>query len=540
MNEFIGAMGGTGARTALRVGLLVALVVLAHLPLLSAGFVNFDDPAYVTASPVVQEGLTWRGLAWAFGTFTAGNWHPLAWLSHMADVQVLGMDARLHHAAGLLWHALAVCLFFVLLEGITGRVNLSWGAALLFAVHPLHVESAAWISQRKDLVSSVFWLLTSLAYVRYLRRPGAGRFGVALLAFAAALGAKPMAVTWPLVALALDFWPLGRRDLRRRLLEKVPFLALSAVSSVVTLRAQAAGGALQRIEELPLAARLVNALTAYPAYLGKALWPAGLAVWYPLGSPPPAWKVILASAFLVAVTLLVVAARRLRPWLASGWIWFTVMLLPVIGLVQVGGQAMADRYMYLPLGGLLVAVVWEAADVALRRPWLARAVTALLLLALGAAGAVSFRQAGHWRDSASLFRRAVAVTRGNWMAHHNLAVALAAGGAHDEAEAHYRSALEFHSRWASSLNGLGNLRAGAGRFDEAEELYRRALEIDPAHAEAWYNLGVALFRMGRLRESLDSLRQSLALQPGLEPARRMEGAVLRRLAGGEFNRRRSY
>ncbi len=529
MNEFAGAMSGTGARTVIRVGLLVALVALAHLPLLSAGFVNFDDPAYVTANPVVQEGLTWRGLAWALGTFTAGNWHPLAWLSHMADVQFLGMDARLHHAAGLLWHALAVCLFFLLLEGITGRVNLSWGAALLFAVHPLHVESAAWISQRKDLVSSVFWLLTTLAYVRYLRRPGAGRLGVALLAFAAALGAKPMAVTWPLVALALDFWPLGRRDLRRRLLEKVPFLALSAVSSVVTLRAQADGGALQRMEELPLTARLGNALMAYSAYLGKALWPAGLAVWYPLAPSRGLGTALPASAFLIAVTLLVVAIRRRRPWLASGWIWFTVMLLPVIGLVQVGGQGMADRYMYLPLGGLLVAVVWEAADLALRRPWLTRAVTVLLLVALSAAGVLSFRQAGHWRDSPSLFRRAVAVTRGNWMAHHNLAVALAAGGAHDEAEAHYRSALEFHPRWAPSLNGLGNLRSGAGRFDEAVELYLRALEIDPAYAEAWYNLGAVLMRMGRLRESLDSLRQSLALQPGLEAARRMESSVLRRL-----------
>ncbi len=522
-------MSGTGARTGLHVGLLVALVALAHLPLLSAGFVNFDDPAYVTANPVVQEGLTWHGLGWAFGTFTAGNWHPLAWLSHMADVQVLGMDARLHHAASLLWHALAVSLFFLLLEGLTGRLNLSWGAALLFAVHPLHVESAAWISQRKDLVSSVFWLLTTLAYVRYLRRPGAGRLGVALLVFAASLGAKPMAVTWPLMALALDFWPLGRRDLRRQLLEKVPFLALSAVSSVITLRAQAAGGALQRMEELPLTARLGNALTAYPAYFGKALWPAGLAVWYPLGSTPPAWKVILASVFLMAVTLLLVATRRRRPWLASGWIWFTVMLLPVIGLVQVGGQAMADRYMYLPLGGLLVAVVWEAADLALRRTWLIRAITALLLVALGATGVLSFRHSGYWRDSSSLFRRAVAVTRGNWMAHHNLAVALAAGGADDEAEAHYRSALEFHPRWAPSLNGLANLRAGAGRLDEAVELYLRALEIDPAYAEAWYNLGAVLMRMGRLRESLDSLRRSLALQPRLEAARRLEGSVLRRL-----------
>jgi tetratricopeptide (TPR) repeat protein len=524
-------MSGRPSRILPRLGILALLAVAVHLPLLSAGFVNFDDPTYVTGNPVVLGGLSWRGAAWAFETFTAGNWHPLAWLSHMADVQFLGMDARLHHAASLAWHALAAGLFFLLLEGLTGRVNLSFGAALLFAVHPVHVESVAWISQRKDLVSSVLWLSTGLAYLGYLRRPGPGRFGLALLAFAAALAAKPMAVTWPLVALALDFWPLGRRRPGRALLEKLPFLALAGISSAVTLRAQAAGGALQRIDELPAAARLANALAAYPAYLGRAFWPAGLAVWYPLGPSPGIGALLVSALVLAGAGAAVVAGIRRRPWLATGWLWFAVMLLPVSGLMQVGGQATADRYLYLPLGGLLLVVAWEAADRVSGRARASRAAVALLLVAICAAGTLSFRQSGYWRDSVTLFRRAVSVTRGNWMAHHNLAVALAGDGAGAEAEAeeHYRAALEIHPRWTPSLNGLANLRAGTGRFEEAVELYRRAVEIEPGYAEGWYNLGAVLVRMGRLPEASEALGRALALQPGLEPARRLAASVRRRL-----------
>jgi tetratricopeptide (TPR) repeat protein len=429
---------------------LAALVAAAFAPAAQNGFVLLDDQTYIVANPHLRGGFTAEALRWAFGESYASNWSPLTWLSHLLDVRLFGLDPRPHHLESVLLHAANAVLLFLALRGLTGRLWASALAAALFGAHPLRVESVAWAAARKDLLAGLCWMLALGAWVRYARRPSAARYGAVLAALALGLMAKPTLVTLPFVLLLLDWWPLGRLRPRRdgssrsaRLVaEKIPLFLLAAASAALTWRAQASWGAMDYLGDLSLAERCANALVSYVAYLGTAVWPAGLAVYYPhpghaLGAARP----VAAALLLLALSALALAGARRRPWLAAGWLWYLGTLVPMIGLVQVGAQARADRYTYLPLIGVALAAAWSLADVAGRRPRLRTAAAVLALAALCALAAASRAQTALWRDDRTLFGHAAAVTRGNWLAEMNLGAAFGAQGEHAAALEHFEAAL---------------------------------------------------------------------------------------------------
>jgi Flp pilus assembly protein TadD len=541
------AAPAAGLRLAVAVALLGAAVAI-FWPATRGEFLAYDDPDYVSASPMVLRGLTGAGVRWAFGGFHASNWHPLTLLSHMADVDLFGERPWGHHLVSVLLHAANAALLFLVLRSLTGALWRSALVAALFAVHPLHVESVAWVSERKDVLSTAFWLLALGAYLGYVRRPGPGRYLLLALAFAAGLMAKPMLVTLPLLLLLLDFWPLGRTSAGggqpsragiRGLLgnvgpliaEKLPLFALSAAAAGLALLAQRSGGALGTLEQYPLGARALNALTAGAGYIGKALWPRGLAVLYPhAGSAVSAPEAVLAALLLAGTTLAALRWARRRPSLTVGWLWYLVTLLPVLGLVQVGQQAMADRYTYVPLVGLFVAAVWAAGDLLALRPQArgiaaAAAAAALLVLAAGARAQIAY-----WHDGVALFSRALEVTGGNATIHNNLGTALADRGRFDEALPHYREAVRLAPGNAAYRNNLGTTLADLGRFDEALPHYREAIRLAPDDAVYHYNLASALDRLGRTAAAMQSYRRALELKPN-DAAARVNLAVALAVSG---------
>jgi tetratricopeptide (TPR) repeat protein len=514
---------------ALRAGaplLLVALVWAVYGSVGSNGFVAYDDPSYVQENPVVKLGLTADGVRWAFTTWTVANWHPLTWLSHMLDVQLFGVDPAWHHRENVLWHCANALLLLAFLHRTTGGWWRSALAAALFAVHPLRVESVAWISERKDVLSTFFFLLALLAYVAYVRRPSPLRYLAIALSFALGLLAKPMVVTLPAVLLLLDVWPLRRLPAGRLtaaalwplLREKLPLFALSAVSSAVTFLAQAHGGAVRSVQGLPLSARAANAVVSAVAYLGKTLWPTDLAVLYPHpGYRPggiPAWKVAFATALLLGITAIALREARRRPYLLAGWGWYLVTVLPVIGLLQVGQQGMADRYTYLPLIGPVFAAVWAAGEAVerLRVPRAALAVTGLVLVL----GAASFArvQAGYWRDSLTLFDHATRVTEDNRIAWKNVGSARFERGEPAEALAAFAEAARIDPDDPDLWFDQGLALSALGRYGEATSHFERAIQLEPGDGESWFNLGIAWARL-RQPDRVAAVAQRLRpLDPG--------------------------
>jgi hypothetical protein len=435
---------------------LALLTLLAYLPTLHNGFVNLDDGFYVTGNPWVLKGLTREGLAWALTANVANNWHPLTLVSHMLDVQLFGLHAAGHHGTSLALHIANVLLLFGVLRGMTGAAGRSALVAALFAVHPTHVESVAWVAERKDVLSALFWILAMGAWTAWTRRPSTGRYLLVMTLMSLGLASKPMVVTLPFALLLLDLWPLGRLRLggKRLILEKLPLLALSAASSLVTLRYQTTS--MVSLDLLPWTFRLSNAAVSYAAYLGKTLFPWHLAVFYPILAIP-AWKVAGSLALLLAITAFTLWRARRSPWLLTGWLWFLGTLVPVIGLVQVGRQAMADRYLYLPSIGLFLAIVWGIAELVKRRAALAAGVVVLAL----AAG--TWAQAGTWRDSVTLYRHALAVTRHNYVAHVGLAKAYVAQRNWNGAAEQYRAALALRPEFREARLGLDAVLRQAGR-----------------------------------------------------------------------------
>ena len=417
-------------RSALIVIVLVAMTAAVYWQTGDHPFFLVDDGEYVQENPVVLEGLTLRGVDWAFTSFHAANWHPLAWISHMADVEVFGPDPGRHHLVNVLIHGLNALLLFLVLHGMTGAPWRSALVAALFAVHPLHVESVAWVAERKDLLCAFFGFLTIGAYTRYVRKPAVGRYAALLLSYVLCLLSKPMLVTLPVLLLLLDYWPLGRlfptdcpRTARAsgwllpRVVEKIPLFLLSAASCILTLVAQGSAGAVTSLTRFPLGLRVGNAVVSYAGYLLGAVWPSPLAVYYPFPAGGiPAWKVAGACALLAVATLMVFLRGRNRPWLVTGWLWYLGALVPVIGLVQVGEQAMVDRYTYLPLIGLFLVIAWEGGEVLpgwrFRRQALGIAAAAILAVLSAAA----WVQVGYWTNSTTLIRHTLSVTRDNWMA----------------------------------------------------------------------------------------------------------------------------
>jgi Tfp pilus assembly protein PilF len=532
-------------RGALVAAALILLTAAIFAPLRGAPFLEMDDGQYVFENGVVRQGLSWTTLRWAFTSTEASNWHPVTWVSHLLDVRLFGLDAGAHHLVNVGLHAANAVLLFALLARLAGAV---WPAALtaaLFAVHPLHVESVAWIAERKDVLSAFFGLLTLAAYLRYLRRPGTGRFLSVLLLYALGLMAKPMLVSLPLLLLLLDYWPLGRwpgsapsagAPGRPRLAaawpllrEKLPLAALAAASSALTVLAQSRGGSVISLAARPLAQRAGNAVVSLADYLSLTAWPAGLAVYYPHpGAGLPSWKIGLSLGFVALVTALAVAARRRLPYLAVGWGWYLVTLLPVIGLVQVGDQAMADRYTYLPLIGVFTAVAWGGASLA-RHTAARTALAALGIAAVLACGVAARGEAVRWRDGYTLFSRALAVTRDNWAAHNVLGGILSGRGDAAGAEEHYREVVRIRPTFPEGHNNLATVLAGQGRVDEAFPHYREAIRLNPRYAEPWFNMGLDLAGRGATADAAGALEEAIRRRPAYPKAWYLLGVQKERL-----------
>lgn len=499
---------------------LVALILFIYAPVLHYGFTSFDDPAYVSENAHVIRGLTLQGVLWAFTTGHASNWHPITWLSHMLDVQIYGMNAGGHHLTNLLLHIANTLLLFWLLVRTTGAWRRSAVVAALFAVHPLHVESVAWIAERKDVLSTLFWMLTMHAYVGYVREPRLRRYLAVVALFALGLMAKPMLVTLPLVLLLLDVWPLGRVRIEAGRLkvwlwlirEKIPLFILAAASSTVTILVQWRGGAVQSFEAASLQERLANALFSYAAYLGQMVWPLNLAAYYPSGHLS-AGAVAASAVGLIAATVLVIRYSRSRPLFFMGWLWYLITLIPVIGLIQVGGQARADRYTYVPLIGVFVIAAWGI-SLFLKR-WqngnaALQAAACIPVLAL-AAGARS--QVHYWKNDLALWEHTVKVTADNYFARTNLGFSLIDNGDLAAGIAQYTRALEIKPDSAETHNALGSALLKQGKLDAAMKQFTLALRIEPRFADAHSNRGMVLAKKGLIKEAVAEFQKALEISP---------------------------
>ncbi len=539
--------------------ILIVSTTAAYWQVHSFDFINYDDPVYVTENPRVLEGLTWANIKWSFDSIYGSNWFPLTWLSLMLDRQLFGVNPGAFHLVNVALHIAGTILLFVLLARCTGGMWPSFFVAAAFALHPFHVESVAWITERKDVLSTVFWMLTMLAYVRYSQRPTIGRYILVPVMLALGLMAKPMLVTLPFVLLLFDYWPLGRLRLRRAdadvagkgksvmwlLLEKAPLFALAVVSCVVTLIAQSRTVSTFRV--FSLSDRITNATVAYATYIAKTFWPAGLAIFYPHPHGAiPVWQVAVSAAALLVISVVVFMFRRKR-YLVTGWLWYLGTLVPVIGLVQVGAQAMADRYTYVPLAGLFVMVAWGLKDIAAEKRYLKRAAVAGGLAVCAALTVLTFGQVGYWRNTITLFQHTLDVTADNYVAHNNLGIALAekddlaAAMTHfeatlkikpddtdahfnlakalakkdrvEEAMKHYEAVLRIRPGDADTYGDLASLQAEQGRFEQAVAVYRKALSLNADDGRLHSGLGLALLRAGRLDEAIAELKSAVELKP---------------------------
>jgi len=527
-------------RTAFLIAVCAALVIAifaAFGGLLSSPFVNYDDGTYVIENSFVQKGLSGESVAWAFRSTDATNWHPLTWLSHMLDVQLFGLNAGRHHLTSLLLHACNAVLLFLLLFRMTGALWRSAFVAALFALHPLHVESVAWIAERKDVLSTLFWLLTLGAWLQYLKSKKAAPYGMALILYALGLMAKPMLVTLPFTLLLLDYWPLQRltlplrwrsEELGKLLWEKAPLFAMSAASCVITVIAQRGGGAVQTMEEYPFAERLANALRACAAYLGKTFWPSSLAVFYPYPHAGLfAWPVAGSALVLAGVTVLALRLAKRAPCLPVGWFWYLGMLVPVIGLVQVGGQGMADRYTYMPLIGVFIAIAWGLAWLARKIPRGRIAASCIAVVTLGVLLPITRAQTGVWRGSEALFDHALSVTSDNFFAQTMVGLFRFNQGRTDEAIAHYREALRINPHFAEAHINLGDALAGRGRLAEAGEQCNLALPwVNPANFGALNNLGMLLIKLNRIPEAIRCIERAIEIKPDFAEAHSNLGSAL--------------
>ena len=527
---------------AVLIGLALVIVTAAvYWQVGGFDFVRYDDDRYITENPIVGKGLSMEGIRWAFSSFEQSNWHPLTWLSHMLDVQGFGLDAGRHHQVNLLFHILNTLILFFILQRMTGALWKSGFVAALFALHPLHVESVAWIAERKDVLSAFFFLLALLAYERYARRQSPWGYLLVVVLFALGLLSKPMVVTLPFVLLLLDFWPLERfrsefrggdasadntagtgmisliKANRSLFLEKIPLFALSAASCTVTLIAQQS--AMKALEVVPLDFRILNAMVAYTEYLYRCFVPVDLAVLYPYPGSIVPWKVLVSAAVLIAVTALVVL-RRKTPALRVGWFWYLGTLVPVIGLVQVGVQATADRYTYLPFIGLFILLTWLVDDLSARMPHrkAVLASAAVLLLAGLSAGTVS--QTGYWMNSETLFEHTLQTTKENYVIHCNLGAYLAGQGRVDDAIRHYNEALRIKPDDGDTHYNLANVLSRQAKCPEAIAHYREAVKNAPDSIMARNNMAVCLIQTGDRQAAIEQFQEILRLKPEFEPARR--------------------
>jgi Tfp pilus assembly protein PilF len=525
------------------------------------GFITFDDPEYVTENHHVRNGLTVDGVVWAFTSVHTFNWHPLTSLSHMMDVQLFGLKPGGHHLINLIFHIANTLLLFLIFKRTTGVMWQSAFVAALFALHPLHVESVAWISERKDVLSTLFLFLTIFCYVRYVEDPKVGRYLPVILFFALGLMAKQMLVTLPFILLLLDYWPLGRLDIRKSAIagrldepgtkrradkkkkhqkvivknevqiqkaptsvykwpllislvkEKLPLFGMAAAASVVVLIVQSRTGVVKSIEQYSLQARIENTLVSYVAYIGKMIWPANMAIFYPHpGDTLAVWQVAGAGLLIVCITVLLLFVVK-KPYLIVGWLWYLGTLVPVIGLVQVGLQSMADRYTYVPYIGLFIMIAWGVPDLLAKWPYRRNALVFLASAYLSILIIVTWLQVQYWRDDIALYEHAVKVTSNNYWAHYNLGLALAHTGNLDQANSHFLEAIRIKPSDAKTNLNLGVNAAMRGNHDLAMTYFYKALQAKPDYADAHKNLGIALMQKGKLDDAVSRLREASKILP---------------------------
>jgi Flp pilus assembly protein TadD len=523
---------------------LATITILLYWPVRHYPFIGFDDPGYVSENPRVAGGLSLSAVRWAMTSGYFANWHPLTWISHMLDVQLFGMNAGAHHVTNVVLHVLNTVLLFGVFFRMTGALGRSAVVAALFAVHPMHVESVAWVAERKDVLSTFFWLLTMWAYYFYTREPKPRRYAWVVLCFALGLMSKPMLVTLPCVLLLVDVWPLrravvgesSRATWLRLVYEKLPLFALAAASSVITYLVQRTAGAVESLNVLPLSVRTANAILAYWSYTDKLAWPTGLALLYPYPKSLYVGTVVTVLVALIAVSIAVVRTVPRRPYLLVGWLWFLGTLVPVIGIVQVGTQPIADRYTYVPSIGLFVMVVWGSAEL-LQRLRAPRAASAALALTGIVIFAVMARwQVERWRSGVDVWKHTIAVTEDNYLAENNLGWDLARGGNPVEAIPHYQEAIRLNPRFVRARTNLALALVDAGRLPEAIVQYQEMLAAAPTNFVVRGNLGFALSRQGRLDDAVAQFTEAIRLKPdyveahnglGLALARRgdVEGAI---------------
>jgi protein O-mannosyl-transferase len=558
---------------------LAAITIAVYAPVRHYDFVSIDDPLYVSENPIVARGLSTDGVLWALSTGHAANWHPVTWLSHMADVQMFGMVPGRHHVTSVALHVLNTLLLFFLLARLTRRTGASACVAALFGVHPLHVESVAWVAERKDVLSTLFWFLALWAYVAFTQASGSGAsaasdgttsssasrgasrvrrvvsYSLMIICYALGLMAKPMLVTLPIVLLLLDWWPLGRwtpgrtgdpdarpaiRGLPSALLgarkpagyiwpllaEKLPLVAAAAASGLITLLVQQRGGAVSNLAIVPLGHRVANAVISLGTYAMKAVWPGELSVFYRYPRSIPIIPLVASAAFLVSVTWLAIVLARRRPYVLVGWLWYLIALLPVIGLVQIGRQAMADRYTYVPLIGLFLIAVWGAWDLLARWP-VRRVILPVAASVVIACYAVMARaQVGCWANSEALWQHARNVDPANYYAHNALGALASDAGRLSEAIGYFSETIRLAPDYPEAYNNLGLMYAREGRAADAAVQYRKAIELNPSLAAAHDNLGVALVALGRTGEAIPEYEAAIRLDPGAALFRSNLGAAL--------------
>ena len=527
---------------------LVVAIIVTYIPVIHSDFVGYDDELYVTKNKQVQEGFTSESLKWAFTTFHSANWHPLTWLSHMLDCDLYGLNPAGHHWTQVEFHIVNTVLLFFILFRMTGALFKSAFVAALFALHPLHVESVAWVSERKDLLSTFFGLMMILAYHRYVKASGSKNYLLIVIFLSLGLMAKPMLVTFPFVLFLLDFWPLerfqykknenddlpkpestiyyGLKGLMRLILEKIPLFIPVVISSILTFLAQKSEGAVKTLGALSLKTRIANALVSYVSYVSKAIWPSKLAVFYPHpGNALSGWTIIGAALLISAAILLSIRSFKKYPYIVVGLFWYLGTLVPVIGLVQVGGQAMADRYTYIPLIGLFIIVAWGVSDLFKKWQHKKNFLGVSIMIILSSLAWKTFHQLGYWKNGIVLFENAVSVTENNYLAHNNLGTAYGPVDL-DKAIYHYKAALKIKPDYVTAFFNLGIVMEKKGKTDEAIANYLEALRINPNYLEVYNNLGVVLFKKGDYEGAALYFNKALKINPQKTDARNNIANVL--------------
>ncbi len=497
---------------------LTALVIFIYGQTVGFGFINFDDNQYVYENPFVFSGLSWTTIKWAFSEFHSANWHPLTWLSHQLDATLFGLNAGAHHATNVIFHLINSILAFIVFQIYTKSFWKSAVIAALFAVHPMHVESVAWISERKDVLSTMFWLLTMWTYFGYVEK-GKNRncYLLTILLFILGLMAKPMLVTLPFVLLLMDYWSLERlknlKDLKPLIIEKIPFFVLSAASSYITILAQKSSGAIQNLEALPFQTRIINAVSAYAKYIISLFYPVNLSVWYPYNENFSVLEIAGSVILLIAVTAFCLWQVKKRKYLIVGWLWFLGTLVPVIGLVQVGAQPMADRYTYLPYFGLFIMLVCGLAELFDYLKINRKAVLLLSIVVVLILSFISFRQTSFWKSDETLYAHSLSVTQDNYLILQNYCHFLMLKDRLDEAEKLCRDSIEVKPRYAEAVNTLGIIQFKRGQYAEAAESFGKTLEIAPGYKEIYFNYSNALSLSGKPVEAEEQLAKAIVFTP---------------------------